>query len=939
MFIIQSLENILANEQVQNKYLGLRQACETALEEIRNELKHNRPDQSNVVAAQPSSIINAEKYYAPFELACECAISQVMIIALDTMQKLISYGHLNGTSPDPLNPKRRLIDRLVETVCRCYTGPYMIVDVQLHIIKTLVAVITSQHLGPHGSVLIYKTLSTITKENEDLANQAARASLHQMLDTIFNRMKEAIQEESLQSPSATFNCSSPVLHTDAYLVFNNMCQSANEISDFHDKLLVHQLLSCVLQEFDPVLVEIPDFLTVIRRYLCVALVRDASSPLTDVSKSSLDLFLVLFKSFRTQLKPQCMVFLDEILSNILDNPHSTLDHKQIAFDALTKICCHCQNMIDLFVNYDCDISAVDIFQQMVQVLSKTAHQGAPKLRIKAITCLVSITQSMSEWRESNADRVETATGEEQQFEPIHQQKVLWRKGIKKFNEKHGQGLEFLHQRKLLGESASQIAEYLISERRLNKKQVGDYLGDENNHQVRYHYVRLMDFCRMDLISALRHFLQNFHLPTESQQITRLLEEFASRYSECNKSALAGEKAINSLVQFIVFVHGMTHDPKINEKITEQGFVDLNHQDQYARDFTEKYLRKIYREVINNEIRIEPTAQQLMESVSHVRANFTRSVHHEPVQTMFKVVYNALLQAFSTGLQEHDDLQVWWRSLNGISHAFHIACTFRIPPDAFIEILTAFASHKQLEDDMENADKIFTTLTRAVQMNANYLGNCWLHVFKCISRLARTQLSEIIGHDVDLIFDSFISLTDVDGDAVVESVRALCRVSIQELTQHAGEFSFHTILDIFQSNEKCIVAQWPRIKQILNDFFNQVLANDESVLAINVLRQLVLNVLDKESTNYQQDLMQIFENIMTSSKSVTIRQKVVEFTIQIVDRRFDKIGSGWDCIHKVFRLAVNDTDKDIAHFSRENIERIIAKYRPVAIYTNAISIFH
>ena len=51
------------------------------------------------------------------------------------LQKLIAYGHLSGTSLDPHDPKRRLIDRVVTTVCNCFTDTPTDESVQLQIIK------------------------------------------------------------------------------------------------------------------------------------------------------------------------------------------------------------------------------------------------------------------------------------------------------------------------------------------------------------------------------------------------------------------------------------------------------------------------------------------------------------------------------------------------------------------------------------------------------------------------------------------------------------------------------------------------------------------------------------------------------------------------------------------------------------------------------------
>lgn len=49
----------------------------------------------------------------------------------------------------------------------------------------------------------------------------------------------------------------------------------------------------------------------------------------------------------------------------------------------------------------------------------------------------------------------------------------------------------------------------------------------------YAYVDQMVFQNMDMVSALRKFLEGFRLPGEAQKIDRLMEKFASRYCECN----------------------------------------------------------------------------------------------------------------------------------------------------------------------------------------------------------------------------------------------------------------------------------------------------------------------------------------------------------------------------------------------------------------------
>lgn len=103
---------------------------------------------------ESSNSINAEKYFLPFELACQSKTPRIVVTALDCLQKLIAYGHLTGNIPDSSNPGKFLIDRIVSTICNCFMGPQTDEGVQLQIIKALLTVVTSQNVEVHeGTVL------------------------------------------------------------------------------------------------------------------------------------------------------------------------------------------------------------------------------------------------------------------------------------------------------------------------------------------------------------------------------------------------------------------------------------------------------------------------------------------------------------------------------------------------------------------------------------------------------------------------------------------------------------------------------------------------------------------------------------------------------------------------------------------------------------------
>jgi hypothetical protein len=82
----------------------------------------------------------------------------------------------------------------------------------------------------------------------------------------------------------------------------------------------------------------------------------------------------------------------------------------ISKQGIAAICNDAQIVIDIYVNYDCDLTAANVFERLVDVLSKLA-QGRQayelessghalhlqRMKLRALECLVSILKCMVEW--------------------------------------------------------------------------------------------------------------------------------------------------------------------------------------------------------------------------------------------------------------------------------------------------------------------------------------------------------------------------------------------------------------------------------------------------------------------------------------------------------------------------------------------------------------
>uniref|UniRef100_A0A8U8C2J2 Uncharacterized protein n=1 Tax=Geospiza parvula TaxID=87175 RepID=A0A8U8C2J2_GEOPR len=740
MFVSRALEKILAEKEAKRPPHGqLRRACQVALGE----------------SARPANFIEADKYFLPFELACQSKSPRIVSTSLDCLQKLIAYGHITGNAPDSGAPGKRLIDRIVETICNCFQGPQTDEGVQLQIIKALLTAVTSPYIEIHEGTILQtvRTCYNIYLASKNLINQTtAKATLTQMLNVIFTRMEnQALQEsreaertQKPQSPAVAGPRSprpgqrqhcfwggragtagtvlangepgpgepgpgepgrgelqqaptllaetdvsgyqaaarfSHVLQKDAFLVFRSLCKLSMKplgegppdpkSHELRSKVVSLQLLLSVLQNAGLVFRTHEMFINAIKQYLCVALSKNGVSSVPDVFELSLAIFLTLLSNFKTHLKMQIEVFFKEIFLNILETSSSSFEHKWMVIQTLTRICADAQCVVDIYVNYDCDLNAANIFERLVNDLSKIAQGRSGhelgmtplqelSLRKKGLECLVSILKCMVEWSKdlyvnpnhqtslgsykpseqemaegkcldtggrrssvssldstvsSGVGSVGTQTAvpdDPEQFEVIKQQKEIIEHGIELFNKKPKRGIQYLQEQGMLGTTTEHLAQFLHQEERLCSTQVGEFLGESSkfNKEVMYAYVDQLDFCGKDFVSALRIFLEGFRLPGEAQKIDRLMEKFAARYIECNQrqTLFASADTAYVLAYSIIMLTTDLHSPQVKNKMTKEQYIKMNRGINDSKDLPEEYLSTIYEEIEGKKIAMKETKE-------------------------------------------------------------------------------------------------------------------------------------------------------------------------------------------------------------------------------------------------------------------------------------------------------------------------------------------
>lgn len=984
MFLTRALEKILADKEIRKAHhTQLKRACEVALEEIKKDIETEESKAQEVENSSSSALplpkgqsrINADNYFLPFELACQSKCPRIVNTALDCLQKLIAYGHLTGSGPDTTSPGKRLIDRIVETVCGCFNGQQTDEGVQLQIIKALLTVITASTVEVHeGTVLqAVRTCYNIYLASKNLINQTtAKATLTQMLNVIFSRMEnqaaqeakqkeeeaksiraeslngnndkdsgneqssgsgdnhvhmnndkqEKAQEESQpdgqgdeedvetvvrsildniietvaeepikaspsEKPSEVMNgkpappgkerspvpVASPdvdvmhrigseeessaehenmgafahILQKDAFLVFRSLCKLSMKplpegppdpkSHELRSKILSLQLLLSILQNAGPVFRTNDMFINAIKQYLCVALSKNGVSSVPQVFELSLAIFLTLLSNFKQHLKMQIEVFFKEIFLYILETGTSSFEHKWMVIQALTRICADAQCVVDIYVNYDCDLSLANIFERLVNDLSKIAQGrqaielGATlnqekSMRIKGLECLVSILKCMVEWSkdlyinpnsQSNLDKDHKPSTESdsdsgkgtmtsygsttsinsgesntitpsipednpEQFEVLKQQKEIWETGIEMFNKKAKKGLQYLQDQGLLGTTPDDIAEFFHNDERLDKTVIGDFLGENEkfNKEVMYTFVDQIDFTGIEFVPALRKFLEGFRLPGEAQKIDRLMEKYAARYIACNPhlEIFASADAAYVLAYSVIMLATDLHSSQVKKKMTKEQYIKMNRGINDSKDLPEEYLSAIYDEIAEQEIKMKPSS-----TAKHGKAK-TDVISEKQRRLLYNVEMESMALTAKALMESVSHVQ---SNFTSATHLEHVRPMFKM---GWTPFLAAFSVGLQDCDDPEIASLCLDGIRCAIRIA------CIFHMelerdayVQALSRFtlltATSPITEMKAKNIDTI-KTLISVAHTDGNYLGKSwLEILKCISQLELAQLIG----------------------------------------------------------------------------------------------------------------------------------------------------------
>ena len=305
-----------------------------------------------------------------------------------------------------------------------------------------------------------------------------------------------------------------------------------------------------------------------------------------------------------------------------------------------------QTLLDIFVNYDCALDSLNIYEQVVSELANVIQNLEAegewmtptqeiKLKIASLNALVAILESLVKWmhekqsetsNNDSSNQLEDMT-EGEFFEKQRNMKIGMKEGIKIFNKSPKKGIKYLVDIGKLpdpekvdkNEYVQAIAKLLYTTEGFSKKLIGEYLGEGANADILNAFTELQSFTGLTFDKALRNYLNTFRLPGEGQQIDRVVQKFAEKFFKDNGKShiFANADACYVFAYSVIMLNTELHNPAFGfrERMSLEAFIANNRGINDGGDIDHKYQETIYFCIKTNEIKLkdeelEVAAQQL-----------------------------------------------------------------------------------------------------------------------------------------------------------------------------------------------------------------------------------------------------------------------------------------------------------------------------------------
>ncbi|CAI7608892.1 unnamed protein product [Penicillium discolor] len=364
-------------------------------------------------------------------------------------------------------------------------------------------------------------------------------------------------------------------------------------------------------------------------------------------------------------------------------------------------------MVELFVNYDCDVDRADLCEDMIGLLSRNAFPDSatwsttnvPPLCLDSLLGYVQFVHDRLDDEPIQGDYPPQETLKKQR----HTKKLII-KGAQIFNEDPKKGIAFLVSHGVIEDANNPVlvARFLKGTTRLSKKVLGEYISKRGNEELLGAFIDLLDFSGRSAVEALRELLSSFRLPGESPLIERIVTIFSEHYVEKVKpDGIADKDALYILTYAIIMLNTDLYNRNVKpqNRMTCASFARNLRGVNGGGDFAEEFLEDIYDSIKNNEIILPDEHEnkhafdyawkELLLKSSSAGDTIVGETNMYDAE-MFAATWKPVIATLSYVFMSASDDAVYSRVVNGFNQCAQIAARYGLT-EAFDRIVFSLAS--------------------------------------------------------------------------------------------------------------------------------------------------------------------------------------------------------------------------------------------------------
>ena len=367
--------------------------------------------------------------------------------------------------------------------------------------------------------------------------------------------------------------------------------------------------------------------------------------------------------------------------------------------------------------------------------------------------------------------------------------------------------------------------------------------------------------------------------------------------------------------------------------------------------------------------------KLKVDIDEETTEYFEATGNEYIGPMFKILFPMVIDVYAKVLDESDDEAGIKDTLIAVRDCFEIACSLGLDQerDRSMEILcnSTLVNEEEWLDVKNKQIEMMRVMLDLAQNFGNHMGSAWKYILTIISSLAQVHLygleplarkhldddeesgrmnrnGEYVlvekAHEKQELIESIIDLrsldrifaktANLDSKMIVEFVKALCEVSLNELKQSLEEQSKHPeseeeseedkrprtylmqkVVEVADGNMYCRSRlEWTQIWQVMSEYYIALGCfpmGQVALSAIDSLKQLSVKFLEKEDLrayNFQKSFIRPFEYIISRTPSADTREMILHVVHNIVQTRYKSLSSGWKVVFSVCTYcAENEAD--------------------------------